>query len=95
VVVWAQKFRVEESGQTEAMESWFLDLLKRSEALPWLSERASRLIRALVSAHPRKPAKPLRPRANGGAVGSIVGFVVILALLGWGALGLVGLVLWK
>jgi len=91
VVVWAQKFRVEESGQTEAMESWFLDLLKRSEALPWLSERASRLIRALVSAHPRKPAKPLRPRANGGAVGSIVGFVVILALLGWGALGLVGL----
>lgn len=30
VVVWAQKFRVEEGGQQEAMSSWFLNWLRRS-----------------------------------------------------------------
>jgi NitT/TauT family transport system permease protein len=34
IVVWAQKFRVDESGQSEAMHSWFLDLLRRSELWP-------------------------------------------------------------
>ncbi len=33
VIVWAQKFRVEEGGYQEAMTSWFLNLLKRSRLL--------------------------------------------------------------
>ncbi len=33
VVVWAQKFRVEEGGHQEAMSSWFLDWLRRSRLL--------------------------------------------------------------
>ena len=33
VVVWAQKFRVEEGGYQEAMSSWFLNLLKKSHLL--------------------------------------------------------------
>jgi NitT/TauT family transport system permease protein len=90
VVVWAQKFRVEESGQTEAMESWFLDLLKRSDILPWLSGLVARAARALVPAPPRRPSRPLLPGAAGNA-GSLVGFVILMAVLAWGALGLVGL----
>jgi NitT/TauT family transport system permease protein len=38
IIVWAQKFRVEEGGATEAMHSWFLDLLRRSHLLGGLSE---------------------------------------------------------
>ncbi len=33
VIVWAQKFRVEEGGYQEAMSSWFLNLLKKSRLL--------------------------------------------------------------
>jgi NitT/TauT family transport system permease protein len=91
VVVWAQKFRVEESGQTEAMESWFLDLLKRSEALPWVSGLLERAARAVVPARPRRPVKPVLPRTTGGGLVSLAGFGLLLALLAWGALGLFGL----
>ncbi len=94
VVVWAQKFRVEESGQTEAMESWFLDVLKRSEILPWASRLLHRAARALVPPRAEKPrdtAPPAsRPRALTSAV-SLALFSLLLALLAWGALGLVGL----
>lgn len=42
VVVWAQKFRVEEGGHQEAMSSWFLDWLRHSRLLRllggWLSQ---------------------------------------------------------
>jgi NitT/TauT family transport system permease protein len=90
VVVWAQKFRVEESGQTEAMQSWFLDLLKSSEVLPWISGHLERAARALFPPRPHRPRPPPSPRRGSGAV-SLAGFVLLLALLLWGALGLVGL----
>lgn len=38
VVVWAQKFRVEEGGAQEAMNSWFLELLQKSHLIDWLSK---------------------------------------------------------
>jgi NitT/TauT family transport system permease protein len=92
VVVWAQKFRIEESGQTEAMESWFLDLLKRSDVLPWVSALLSRAGRAAVALFPRRPVRPVPPGTKGGgAAVSLVAFLLLLALLSWGALGLVGL----
>jgi NitT/TauT family transport system permease protein len=91
VVVWAQKFRVEESGQTEAMESWFLELLRRSEILPWVSERLGRAARALVRARPPKPRASPRPSDRGSKPASAVAFFALLALLGWGTLGLLGL----
>ena len=64
IVVWAQKFRVEDSGQAEAMHSWFLDLLRRSRLFAWLGRwlRASRS----GSAQPQPPvparAEPRRTR---------------------------------
>src|SRR5258708_18152103 len=36
VVVWAQKFRVEEGGTQERMSSWFLNWLRRSRLLALL-----------------------------------------------------------
>ena len=50
VVVWAQRFRVEEGGNQEEMSSWFLNWLRRSHLLAalgvlvhvWTSKRAAR-----------------------------------------------------
>jgi NitT/TauT family transport system permease protein len=62
VVVWAQKFRVEEGGSQEMMSSWLLDWLRRS----WLLAAVGRYLRGL--AHQRtRPAKATRtPQPNAG-----------------------------
>jgi NitT/TauT family transport system permease protein len=91
VVVWAQKFRVEESGQTEAMESWFLDLLRRSRLLSWTSALVARLTRVADPGRARPaPAVPVEARRRGpaGAI-SLALFGALLALLAWGAIDLV------
>ena len=36
MVVWAQKFRIEDTSQEESMDSWFLDLLHHSHILRWI-----------------------------------------------------------
>ncbi len=36
MVVWAQKFRIEDTSQEESMQSWFLDLLRHSHMLRWI-----------------------------------------------------------
>ena len=62
VVVWAQKFRVEEGAGGEAAESWFLDLLRRSRILKSLKSLLSRKERAI----PLEAATSLP--ANGPAI---------------------------
>jgi NitT/TauT family transport system permease protein len=95
VVVWAQKFRLEESGQTQAMESWFLDLLRRSRALPWLFGLGRRA--AGVAGARLRRLLPARTSVAGGRRErattwlSYVLFAALLALLALGAAGLVGL----
>jgi len=42
VVVWAQRFRVEETAASEVSESWFLTLLRRSSLVRRLRRRAAR-----------------------------------------------------
>ena len=39
VVVWAQRFRVEDSSQGEAPRSWLLKMLRRSRLIRWLEAR--------------------------------------------------------
>ena len=94
VVVWAQKFRVEESGQTEAMESWFLDFLQRSHILPWISHQAHRAAAALAPARPGRPEAQIeatgRKPASAGAL-SLALFALLLALFAWGTVELVRL----
>ena len=43
LVVWAEKFKGEESQGADVPVSWVLDLLRRSHAVPWLEARLARL----------------------------------------------------
>ncbi|HJT23878.1 MAG TPA: ABC transporter permease subunit, partial [bacterium] len=81
LVVWGQKFRVEEGGGEEGMHSWFLDFLNRSP-----------IVQALLRLFQRKPA-PLkeegapmstapadaRPKPISGPPTGVLKFVSILA----------------
>ncbi|HEX9052354.1 MAG TPA: ABC transporter permease subunit, partial [Anaeromyxobacter sp.] len=58
LVVWAQKFRVEESGQVVPMESWFLDVLRRSELVRSLGRAAGRVAARLAPAPATRAAAP-------------------------------------
>jgi NitT/TauT family transport system permease protein len=93
VVVWAQKFRVEESGQAEAMESWFLELLRRSHVLAGVSGALQRASSALGRAALPRSGRPPRPRVASRAVSriSLALFVALLLGLAAGAFGLVRL----
>jgi NitT/TauT family transport system permease protein len=94
VVVWAQKFRIEEGGAAEAMSSWFRDLLRRSHILTaagmgigWLERRAVAL-RPAAS----RPAEAASPRsALWLARLSLAMFCVLLVALVYGGIRLLGL----
>jgi NitT/TauT family transport system permease protein len=103
VVVWAQKFRVEEGGDQVLMTSWFLDWLHGSRLVRALREFAGRLHERL-----KRPAtRPLSPRippsssgsppasapleARGGALLSVLALGVLIAMLAWGGWKLVRL----
>jgi NitT/TauT family transport system permease protein len=90
VVVWAQKFRVEESGQTEAMESWFLELLRRSRIVAWIVAALASVARALVRPRPRPP--PAAPAARAARLSGTLSSLVFVALLVAAAAGAWGLV---
>ena len=91
VVVWAQKFRVEEGGHMEASSSWFLDWLKRSEIWNWFSNLFARP----AVAHPRSretEATPVSKRSTAGVVVSTILFAGLLMLLIYGAFLIVRLI---
>jgi len=96
VVVWAQKFRVEEGGATEAMGSWFLDWLKHSRLIAFaqhlLRTAAARRQQRLREREARAAA-PVRP-APAPVTGvssrfAFVPFVLVVALLLFGGIKLV------
>ena len=91
VVVWAQKFRVEEGGQQEAMSSFFLNWLRRSRIVA----RVSRILEALKTETVYK-AVPLQAKPNRVAASpkwastlSLVFFLLLLSTLSIGAYRLV------
>jgi NitT/TauT family transport system permease protein len=49
MVVWAQKFRIEDTSDEETMDSWFLDLLHHSHILRWIGAAGSSAGRAFGS----------------------------------------------
>ena len=89
IVVWSQKFRIEEGGHAEAMHSWFLALLRRSRLLGWLGDLLRRRV-ATARAQPVKP-KAARTRVSSRAV-SALSALLFLALLGALLFGAVELV---
>jgi NitT/TauT family transport system permease protein len=89
VVVWAQKFRVEEGGQGEASRSWVLELVRRSRALRGLARFFHGLLATKAGAAPRAPREP-SPASHrlGNAISGAL-FVALLAVLVYGAVRLV------
>jgi NitT/TauT family transport system permease protein len=93
VVVWAQKFRVDESGQAVEAQSWFLDVLRGSRVVAQLRHAAGSAARWLAG---RRPAGRVAPvgRARTGRmvrVASVVAFLGLLLVLALGSVGLVRL----
>jgi NitT/TauT family transport system permease protein len=85
VVVWAQKYRVEESAGGEAASSWFLDWLRRSRLLARARRGLARLWpeRAPRPADPPAEASPPRRRLPRGP--GLVPLAALVGLLGYGA----------
>jgi len=91
VVVWSQRFRIEDSaGGGEAASSWFLTWLRRSRVLAWIGSR----LRRLPHGRPRRAeavtpagAAPAAPRGPVVLV-SHAAFAILLGALAVGALQL-------
>jgi NitT/TauT family transport system permease protein len=95
VVVWAQRFRVEESTAAEAPRSWFLDLLRRSRLLRrvrhWRRARARRRHSAETPA-PTTPARAPAPPALGlPPFLPRLALALVIAVFAWGGFRLVHL----
>ncbi len=87
VVVWAQKFRVEEGGSDEQTStSWFYDWLRRSSVIDWLASALAALRRRLGKsdqqvAHAQE-AKRERPGASRVLSFSLFALLVVILLFG-------------
>ena len=84
VVVWAQRFRVEEGSRDESVTSWFLELLRRSNLVALFSRAVRHLFRRFQrSPKPMSARPPLKASALTGRVASLgVLAALVLALLG-------------
>jgi NitT/TauT family transport system permease protein len=84
VVVWSQKFRVEEGGAEEVASSWVYDWMKRSRIVEWLQHL---LERRTPSSAARRKAAPVAPLGGRGRspVLSWVLFIILVSTLVFGA----------
>ncbi len=70
-VVWAQKFRIEDTSQEESMDSWFLDLLHHSHILRWIGAASSSVGRTFASLISRLFRHAPRTMPGGSPVASV------------------------
>lgn len=95
VVVWSQKFRVEEGGEQPMMSSWFLNWLRRSRIMGWLHGALAKFFRRQERLHP--PHRRIETPRTGktapsrASIASLVVFALLLILLSYGAWKLIGL----
>jgi NitT/TauT family transport system permease protein len=89
VVVWAQKFRVEEGGQAPAASSWFLDWLRRSRLLRWLRQRWA--ARQRRPAQDRAAPQAIAPSVRWARPLSVLAFAGLVCLIVYGLYLLTGL----
>jgi NitT/TauT family transport system permease protein len=88
LVVWAQKFRAEETAGAAPLGSWFYTWLRRSRLLPAVGRGLARL-RAVIPARAPAPApRARRPQPAAARLLSAALFAALIALLGLGALRL-------
>jgi NitT/TauT family transport system permease protein len=86
IVVWAQKFRMEEGGEQESMSSWFGDWLRQShlaELLGWLWQRLRPAPRPERSA--RSPSATVGSGRSARLVSLIFFLVLVAGLIAGGA----------
>ncbi len=91
VVVWAQKFRLEEGGNQPAMTSWFLSWVRRSRLIKRLSLLLHLPPRRVSVAAAPSPLPPSVSDGRGTRVLSLAAFASLLVLLTLGAVKLVQL----
>jgi NitT/TauT family transport system permease protein len=93
VVVWAQKFRVDESGQAVEAQSWFLDVLRGSQVVAYLRHSAGSAASWIAGRLPERRVAPVgRARTDRMVrVASVVAFLGLLLVLALGSVGLVRL----
>jgi NitT/TauT family transport system permease protein len=96
VVVWAQKFRVEEGGAVLVQTSWFLNWLRRSPLLASVRRRLHRPARSKGERSAASASPKLQPRTNQSWLGWLApaAFVLLLGLLTYGSWKLLQL-LWE
>ena len=85
VVVWAQKFRVEEGSDEQSSSSWFYDWLRRSSIIDWLGSAIAALRRRLNrndSARHGQQTKRLTPAASRAWSLVLFGLLVTMLLFG-------------
>jgi NitT/TauT family transport system permease protein len=95
VVVWAQKFRVEEGGEQIVMTSWFLDWFRASRLVRALRGRFRDLRRRLAppqvaSAAPAAPELRAAVSRNPRIL-SVVSLALLIGILVWGGVKLLHL----
>src|SRR5438270_201780 len=76
VVVWSQKFRVEEGASEEIASSWFYDFLRHSMTLEWIGETLKRFWRQ------RPIAMPRESKTRSGPTGHLVSVTLFILLVG-------------
>ena len=98
IVVWSQKFRMEEGGEQPMMTSWFLNWLRRSQILATVSRVLGRAFsdRKERQIHRHEIAAAVTPPPDAtasriGQIASLLAFVVLMSGLGYGAWKLIGL----
>jgi NitT/TauT family transport system permease protein len=101
VVVWAQKFRIEDEAAGPAAESWFLNWLRRSRLIgaigDWLRQLRGRR-RSAKPAGPRAEPHPTpEPKPSAVPVSRVVSLSALVALIALLACGMVVLarLLWQ
>ena len=84
VVVWSQKFRVEDSASEDTATSWFIDLLRQSDIVDCFRALYER-IRVRIDARPkRQRSSREKDEEESGGILSIFAFGVLVAGFAWG-----------
>jgi NitT/TauT family transport system permease protein len=92
IVVWSQRFKLEDTSSAEKPKSWVLDLLRRSHLLNWVGKRLERWRHrkdetAAPVEHPHAHVAAVDPWWVNAIKGAVVFGLVVLAM--WGTLKLV------
>jgi NitT/TauT family transport system permease protein len=95
IVVWSQKFKVEQSVAVDIPTSWFLTLIRRSQGLEWVDQRVFEPARIRLREWLGRPraARPSRvlPQRVRRTVAALFFAVLLVVLLYYGYKGLTSL----